>query len=255
MTIKFLNLNILKGKFLDKIIAFLTQNDFDILNLQEVTGGSFSFNNVDCFRQIISTTQYAGIKSIDFGLAGDTSSYFGNAIFFKKNLNLKNQTLVRYDPYKELRSIYPRDSRRWATVPLSALAITLEKENKSFEIVNTHNPWSLSPNDTIRKISAGKKLADFIRILKTKFILSGDFNVDNDSKVIKSLGQLAKNVCLENGINNTLNPRIHHARDLFPPGVAVDFLFVERSIRVKKFEVLDELDLSDHLGISSELEI
>lgn len=254
MTVKFLQLNILKGRFSQNIIEFVKKNDFDILNLQEVTGGELSYNNIACFSLLKNSLAYDGVLASDFKLKA-TKSYFGNAVLFKKKLRLQQKEIIRYCPYRELSQIYPADSPFWANIPRSALSVTLQREGKSFTSIATHISWSITPKDTPEKLRDGKILYNYLKKLQRPFILSGDFNVDDSSKIVADLNTVARNLCLENNVNNTLNPRVHHARELFPPGLGVDFVYVEKSVRVKRFEVVENEDLSDHFAIVCEFEV
>ena len=67
---------------------------------------------------------------------------------------------------------------------------------------------------------------------------------------------MATNLIVKNKVTNTLNPRVHYARKkLFPPGLAVDYIYISKHFKQKKFKVLKNLDLSDHFGLESELEL
>jgi len=59
MTIKFLQLNICMGMFLDRVINLIKVNDIDIVNLQEVSGGKISKKQeLDCFKDLKRSLDY-----------------------------------------------------------------------------------------------------------------------------------------------------------------------------------------------------
>jgi endonuclease/exonuclease/phosphatase family metal-dependent hydrolase len=47
----------------------------------------------------------------------------------------------------------------------------------------------------------------------------------------------------------------HAAKQLFPPGLGVDFAFVSKNISVTDFHLVDTPDLSDHLGLSLTIDV
>ncbi len=97
-------------------------------------------------------------------------------------------------------------------------------------------------------------MVDYLKQVQPPFILTGDFNVRPDTQLIKNFDTLARNLTSEHKITNTLNAQTHRAVEIFPPGIAVDYIYITDDIKVNKFEVIAET-LSDHLGLQAELEI
>lgn len=87
-----------------------------------------------------------------------------------------------------------------------------------------------------------------MKTVSSPWILSGDFNVIADTMVIRSLNEIGRNLASEIGYPNTLNARTHKANHLFPPGLAVDYVYVNRDLDVTSFQLIDTPDLSDHFG-------
>lgn len=249
MTIKFLDLNILKGFRLKQVINFIKNENFDIIQLQEVTGGKFSNeNNVDCFELISNNlTEYQGERGISLTLTNDQKSYFSNATFFKQNIKLITKELIVFKKSQILD--FPRQVK-FEDYARNALCLILKIKNQNYCFINTHQAWSISPDDTKEKIRQGEILIKYIQNLQIPFILSGDFNVDNRSQIINRLNKISSNITLLNKVTNTLNPQVHRAKHLFPPGLVVDFIFTSTSIKVNQFNIYDQLDLSDHFGQS-----
>lgn len=268
---KLLQLNLFQGKFLDRIIDLVKREDFDILTFQEVTGGKFSkggINNyldikfinkmvnpktigIDCFKELKKNMGYKGELCVNERFVNDNSSYHGNATFYK-NFNLLSKKDIRMKPYQEFKSmdeINPAFSSRSATV------LQLERNNKTITVINLHLAWGPTPFDEPYKLEQAEKLFEFVKSLKAPYILSGDFNLDPSSQVISWFEKIARNLSKENKLTNTLNPRVHSVSKLFPPGLAVDYMFTSREIKVKSFKLITEPDLSDHFGLLLEFEI
>ncbi len=248
MKLKIFQLNIEKGRFLKDVIIFVNKNNFDILHLQEVSGGIHTYNNIDCYKELQnSLPDYSGELSIAHKLINDSDSYMGNATFVKKPLIILEKEDVRS---KKQILISVDESKKWAEVPRTALILKIKSPNSAFLYsINAHFPWSPTPIDTEHKTLLGKKIIDKINTLSAPFILTGDFNSTSDTQLIKMFDQIGKNLTTENHITNTLNPHTHREQQLFPPGLAVDFIFTGKSLPVAGFKVINSPDLSDHYGL------
>jgi len=251
MTIKFLQLNIFKGTYLDEIINFVKKGDFDILQFQEVAGGPLSFNKIDCFQQLKTALNYQGELTACWRLKSDPTSYFGNATLIKQSFKITKKEVVWFKAYREVESA---KKRRIKDDPRCALAVKIQINQQFLWFVNTHLAWGPTPEDKPYKLIQGQKLGQFIKNLSEPFILSGDFNVPPSSAIIACLNKIGRNLVVEQGIINTLNPRIHRVKELFPQGLAVDFVFTHPSLKVSNFKVTTA-NLSDHYGLSLQIEV
>lgn len=252
MFIKLLQLNIYKGKFLDQVIDFVKKNNIDILNFQEVTSGNLSFDNINCFNAIKTRLEVQGNIVVCCRQTGQTDAYLGNATFYKKNFRVLKKEIIWLKNYQEIADF---KTRRIQDDPRSALSLLFGKEDKTIQIINTHLAWGPDPKDRKYKLNQAEKLYKYVQGLSIPFILTGDFNVTPDSKIVSWFNTLGRNLTVENQITNTLNPHTHKARELFPQGWAVDYIFIHKSIKVKSFRIVDEIDLSDHFGLLVEFEI
>lgn len=267
MPIKLLQLNIFQGKLLPAVLEYIKQSQFDILQLQEVSGGSFSKGGlwtgpratltesnpetigIDCFQIMKEELGYEGIMNKTIVRRSDAKSYIGNATFFKPSVPLKAAKELFLKPYVETdEHIDAQDA------PRAALMTTFLLNNKEVTFINCHLAWGPTPEDEPYKIDQAKILIDYIKSLKTSFVLTGDFNVTADSQIVKWMNEIGRNLNLENNITNTLNPDIHAAKVLFPKGLAVDYAFASKQILVSDFHVVDKPNLSDHFGLSLTLD-
>jgi len=245
MILKIFNLNIEGGRFINNIVDFLKKNDFDVLNFQEIS--------TNCFETIKKALSFQAEEAVCWRLINEPQNYLSNAIFYKKSITLIKKEIIVLRQYKE---ITPDERKDWAKLPRNALALTFEIKNKRFVDINTHLSWSPNSNDSEEKIKQGKILLDYLQNLSLPFVLSGDFNSNPKTITTSQLEKVARNLTKENNITNTLNPRIHRDKEiLFPPGVSCDYIFVDKSTKVKSFKLVDQPDLADHFGLAVEIEI
>lgn len=247
-----LQLNIQKGHFLPEIIQYVKAHSFDVLTLQEVTGGTFSKNDDGTFALLKDKLGYKGEMIVDLIDQARKENYFGSAILFSPSIILLNKREIRPSPLTHV-EIKMQDD--WKKVVRSALSLTLQKDNVLFETVTTHGAWSNSPYDTPEKIKQAEVISAHLQTLTVPFVFAADLNVVSETAVIQLYEKSAVNLTKKNMITNTLNPKTHYIPDLFPAGLAVDFVFTSPEIRVKEFALVDSPDLSDHYGLRARLEI
>ncbi len=250
MVYKLLQLNIYKGFLLEKVIEFINKNRFDIVCLQEVSGGIATFGQKDCYKKLVEKLNMGSDLSVTWRYKNEPDSYFGNAIFYKRALKVKNKKIIWLKDYQEVEF----GKENWAKVPRSALSLDFKLEGKIVTVVTTHLTRGPSSVDKPYKTKQANILLGYLKTLKNPFILTGDFNLNPQTQTVNSFSQLAQNLIATHKITNTLNPRTHRIKELFPKGVAVDYIFVSEGIRVVDFG-LANADLSDHLGLSLTFEV
>jgi endonuclease/exonuclease/phosphatase family metal-dependent hydrolase len=246
VSIKLFQLNIEEGKLYENIVSFVKKNDFDILHFQEVTGGEHNERGVEIFSVLEQQLGYVGKQSVYWRLKQDRDTYMSNATFYKASLPFVSYHEEFLKPYQELTREEMNDYTAHAT---SAIDVVFHFAGKNIHFINTHLVWGPTPEDKPYKLEQGKKLFEYVKRLKEPFVLSGDFNVTPDSQIVRWVSELGVNHVVKHGISNTLNPNLHRVKHLFPAGLAVDFLFTEKSLTVSDFALVDTPDLSDHLGL------
>jgi len=255
MTLSILQLNSNADNFWDRLIPFLTSQDFDIINLQEVAGKDTLAGNINATRncfvvlQTILAPKYKGELAIADRFTSSQSSYLGNAIFYKKEFSLVKKDIL---PLHQRPTPFPSDAKTFEDAGRNILHLRLQVTDAIISFLNIHAAWAKTSQEESHQTKQGEILLHYLKKVPHPFVFSGDFNLDPQQPTIQKLNQLARNLTAENQITNTLNPRTHRAQELFPKGVAVDYIFVSRDIEVKKFKVLEE-DLSDHLGLTAEI--
>jgi len=259
MQISLLQLNINADNFWDQLIPYLTKNDFDILQLQEVAGKETRSSNLntkrDCYVQLqkILGEKYHSELAIAQRYTSSPNSYIGNATFYKKAFTLiKKQNIFLY----QRATPFPSDVAHFEEAGRVVLHLTLEKNNTKFSLLNAHCAWAKTPKEEPNQTEQGEILVNYLKNVSSPFVLSGDFNLDPNQPTIQKITALARNLTTENNVVNTLNSRTHVIKHLLTAGltIAVDYIFVSPDITVKKFEVIEE-DISDHLGLKTILEM
>ena len=273
MTLKILQLNIWQGAFIDRIVDFVKKEDFDVLHFQEVTGGKLSRGGSNRYVHKKSflpaqNPENIGIDSLKFlqkalsdyadfsvptwKITGDKNSYHGIATFVKKEVSVKKMETIWMKEFTELpnQTAIPIEQ-----FPRAAISLEIKIDSQTMYLINTHLAWSPDDRDNEIKITQSKMLYEYIQNLGKPVILTGDFNVSPDTKTASQFEEFGENLTRKNGITNTLNPRTHNAKQLFPKGLAVDFIFIPHAFEIKKFRLIDDIDLSDHFGLVVEVEI
>lgn len=250
MKISLLQLNIEEGRFKERIYEYVRKYDFDILHLQEVTSGEHNKRGIENFSDIKQSLDYEGIQSVYWRLKDDPNSYMSNAIFYKKSLPFESYREVFLKPYAELTREEMAD---YPSHPTSLLDAVFSFSGKKVHCITTHLVWGPTPVDEQYKLEQGKILYEYIKQLDEQFVLSGDFNVTPDSQIVAWIDELGINHVKREHITNTLNPNTHRAHQLFPKGLAVDFLYTHPSLQISNFRLVDSPDLSDHFGLAIDL--
>lgn len=258
MLLSILQLNINADNYWSRLIPFLKSHDFDIINLQEIAGKDSFCGNIQCVRDCyeelkqVLGDKYKSELAISQRFTSSLSSYMANGTFFKNNIELLEKNIITLF---ERTTPFPEDLDHFEEAGRNCLYLKLKITDKTISIINAHLAWAPTTKEEKHQTQQGEILLDYVKKLESSFVITGDFNLDPDQPLIQKLNSFARNLITENNITSTLNERKHRAKMLFPPGAAVDYIFVSNDIKVNEFEVLDKEDLSDHLGLIAEIEI
>ncbi|MEK7065374.1 MAG: endonuclease/exonuclease/phosphatase family protein [Patescibacteria group bacterium] len=252
MTIKLLQLNIEHGKRIETIVDYIRSGSFDIVCLQEVTSGKFSPMGINTYEVLRNKTELDGQLAPYVGFRGDVSSFFANATLWKRSYSLISSQVIWLKRYEEMTSVQ-MDFRK---SPRSALAILFAIGEKKLMVVNTHLAWGPTPDDRVYQKNQAEKLYQWIKTHRQDpFVLTGDFNLNPHTFTVGRLSSLGNNLTKRFKITNTLNPRTHRVKALFPSGLPVDYIIADERLTIKKFFVEEKVDLSDHLGLIVEFSL
>ena len=254
MKLKMIQINIYRGKFLDKLVDFLLAEKPDVVTMQEVSGGKVNFwhdKEVDTFEYLKDALGMDGIIVPIYRLVGDPVSYEGNAVLVRgKNIDINTVWFKAYQEYAQVP--WEKEGPEMSRNVLDAI---VDFGGTPIHVLATHGAWTKDRVDTSEKVRQAKMLADYIVSLGNEpFILGGDFNMEPGSEVIRTIDAVARNAVYGSGIKNTINLRTHRAAKIFGNGKLVDFIYTSPHFRVERIDA-PEVDVSDHLPVRAALEL
>ena len=253
--IKFIQINIYKGKFLDDLVDFLKKENPDFISMQEVTTNGFNLfanKNVSLFELLGKRLQMYGVFNGDLRLKGDKSSVFGNAVFGKyKIVGKKVVTLKTFRPLaiEELDSGDSGEVRE--QIHRHLLDAQVIAGGRRVHIMSWHGAWTAPPQDTSETLRQAGIVADYLKNLDSPFILGCDANNVAESKTIGTISKVAINLMVGSGISQTTHPTKHK---IAPRGFLVDYIFTSNHFKLLRLQV-PEILVSDHLPVVAELEV
>lgn len=253
--LKFIQVNIYKGKYLDELLEFLKREDADIIAMQEVTIGGFNFyykdKNANLFEILKKEIGVHAIYHGDLKLKGHPGSFLGNAVFSKfKIVDHQVVVLKKFKPVTldELDGKGANIIRR--QIDRHLLDATLDVDGRTIHAISVHGAWTAPPIDTEENLRQARLIVNHLNSLGNRpFIIGGDLNMPPNTHVIEMISKVARNLMLDSGVVGTLNPRVH---EIAPRNFMVDYIFVSNHFKVKFLKV-PEVDVSDHLPVVAQL--
>ena len=91
--IKFIQVNIYRGRYLLELTKFLRNENPDIITMQEVSGGKFNLNSdksLNLFEFFRKQLKLNGVYCGDLKLINSKNSSMGNAVFSKFKIVMPN---------------------------------------------------------------------------------------------------------------------------------------------------------------------
>lgn len=254
MNIKFIQINIYKGKYLDTLVEFLKKELPDFVSLQEVATGGFSLvsdKGINVFDYLKRELAMKGSFHGDLKLKGSYDSFFGNAVLGRaKVVETKVLSLKTFRPVTIVELDGDSGSAR-ELIDRHLLDVTFELNTNNIHILSWHGAWVAPPRDTPETLRQSKLVSQYIADLKEPFILGCDSNNLMTSQTVKNIGKLSQNLLAGTNITSSLHPTNHK---IAPTGYLVDFVFASKHFRLKKVEV-PQVTISDHLPIVAELSL
>ncbi len=250
--VKFLTLNTWYGGILfDPLIDFLQKENADVLNLQEVYDGKDP-SLEKRFRCLDILTKELGYSFFSFTPSFiDTSSGqdlpWGNVILSKYPLQEKETIFFKGSPDR----FNLKDTSPWR-FPRNIQHVQVQiSKDTLLNVFNTHGIWGKDAKDNKNRLSMSKIICEQIKN-KQHVILSGDFNVDQNTKTIENIEQHLINV-FKNELKTTFNIKQKGTKAGFAKSV-VDMVFVSKDIRVTQHSCPD-VNISDHLPLMCVFEV
>lgn len=245
------------GKLWEPLVAFLRQEQPDILAVQEV----FLNPSPDAPKQerTVESLQaeihlpYASFAPAFLNIHAGREMEKGNAVLSKFPVTA-GPTLFYDEPYG------PTDDsgevgQDYSHIPrnLQHVKILLPGDDSAARqvfVFNTQGIWGTDGKDTPRRLSMGEKILTAVQGC-TPAIVCGDFNVDQKSETMRRLSESLHNVF---GEERTTSFQLEYKSDPGYTTAVVDFLFTTPDIRVVASSSPQAM-ISDHLPLVMSFEV
>jgi exonuclease III len=246
--IKVISLNTWRGKLFDELIEFIREKSYE--------------KGVFCFQEIFSSEHnilYKGFSRLnlleelkevlfDFdcyfapthgSVYEDASFTYGNAIFVRKSLDvIEHSYFFTYGFFNSrIEGATSNDSRNFQ-------CIKLRVDDEDYTICNFHGVWirGFGKEDNEERILQSETIKSFLRDIKGKKIICGDFNLLPDTMSIKLLEEDLINLIKVYDVETTRSS--FYTRD----AKFADYVFVSSEVEIVDFNVLED-EVSDHLPL------
>ena len=203
-----------------EIISYLVDNKIDILNLQEV------YSKLD--------------KDLSKDIDSLNYTMFGKYRFFLKRIlnriNEKTPIITKYNVINNKTYNLPFLP---STLKRVMTKVEVEIDGKLVSIYNTHLDYML---DITRKRQL-KRILKILRNDNNPIILTGDFNLKNNSEIFNNFVKEMKKLNI-NHIDvgdNTWKPSKYHR--------AIDHIFLSDNFKLNSKKIVKNIDISDHYPI------
>jgi endonuclease/exonuclease/phosphatase family metal-dependent hydrolase len=247
MSIKAVSVNLwLGGILLEGIVDFLTQQDADIVLLQEVYDGTDSelpeqYRSIEALQKRLTYSYVDFVADfLDFDRTNGKARR-GNAIFSKFPITERDAVFFN-SPYSETYHDVPGN---YHNCPRDLQHVTVSTPEGSLHVFNIQGAWDLD-GDNYGPLR--KQMSDaIIKAVtgKAHVVLGGDTNARPTNQAIRRLDKYLVNV-YGNERQTSFNMRRKEN-----PGYAtsvVDMFLVSRDVQVLSHECPD-IDISDHLPL------
>jgi endonuclease/exonuclease/phosphatase family metal-dependent hydrolase len=245
MKFKLLNLNLWNGgKFFDRIVAFIRQEDPQIINFQEAYNGQgptlpAHLRSLTELRSQLNF-KYSFFSPAFLDVIPEGKIDQGNLILSR--YPIVSQEAIFYDfPYQE-RLVH--NIEQYIKTPRNLQQASIDLGDSRLNVFNTQGVWGTDGLDNIKRLEMGRLIARIVRGKKPA-ILTGDFNIRPNTKTISLIEQSMINL-FKNELITSFNMR-HKSDGGFADSV-VDMVFVSPDIQVTE-HYCPQVDISDHLPL------
>ena len=253
MKLKFIQVNIYKGKYFSDLVGFLTKEDPDFISMQEVTTNGFNLcedKSISLFEVLKDKLKMYGVYNGDLQLVRDPTSVFGSAVFSKYKITSKNVVILKkFRPVtiSELDGVSGQIRKR---IDRHLLDATIDIEGLIIHIMSWHGAWTAPPADNSETLRQAKIVADYLKNLDGPFILGCDANNIPESKTVGLINNVCVNLMIGQNVSQTTHPKVHK---IAPRGYLVDYVFTSKHFSLKSL-LAEQVLVSDHLPVVCELE-
>lgn len=244
MKIKLININVWwGGKHLwNNLVDYLKKEQPDIVIMQEAFD-STEINVPEYLKTTESLKQILGFPYSEYGEElvldnGDLNCSMGNAMLSKFELSNKHVEFIHRDGTAR---VDDRDRSTIENFPRNILHCQTNINGTTYNLMGTHGVWAPDKTETPFQKESGKKIAGYIAG-KENIILTGDFNVNENTETINLISEQLNNIFKGERVSS------FNMKQKTNPGYAtgvVDFIFTSPNIKILEHRTAEE-DVSDH---------
>lgn len=259
MKLKILQLNIwFGGKNREQLLRFIDKHNFDLLIFQEVYKPQPQFSDPR-YRLLTDLKELHEYHFIDFAPNFFMLSSVEDEVV---NTDLGTAILSKYPILKSTNTFYLGeysviDAKKlngdYSKLPRTIQHVAVDINGNTLNVVTTHGIWGFDDKDNPARLSMSKAIIDAVMNFKN-VVLSGDLNVDQNTKTISEIERHLHNP-FKNKLTSTFNMKYKSSIQGTFNSSVVDFLFVSPGVRVISAETTGDADISDHIGLMCEIEV
>jgi endonuclease/exonuclease/phosphatase family metal-dependent hydrolase len=249
---KLIQLNVWQGRLIKDVVAFIKEEQPDILCAQEVLDckGTIPVPN-EMFESLARIKEAGDFPYVFFAptfsaeAAGTIYSY-GNAILSRHPLQ-DQRTIFTNGEYTALMTDknYQNNTRNMQ------IARVVTDDAKQYTIVNHHAHWELSDLGSVMSIEKMEVVAEHLRDLPKPIIFAGDLNIRGASPAMAPINELLEDLTTSHHIATTLSRLSPISRT---KSVPCDHVCISKDVHVVKYTASDVL-VSDHLALVCEFSL
>lgn len=252
--LKFIQINIYKGKYLEALVDFLKREDPDIITMEEVSAGAvnlYADKSANLFEILKEKLGYRGVFHSDVEISDNPGASFGNAVFSR--WPILDSKIVVLNTFRPMTLVeFSSDPAIWASIARHMLDVVCQVGGVKIHVISGHGRRIAPPVDNPESTRQANLMADHLRSLGNEpFILGGDFNMPPETSAITIVSKAANNLMQDLRIKQTLNPAVHELGD---KGYLVDYIFTSKHFKLESLAV-PQVTVSDHLPLIAQLEL
>jgi len=122
--------------------------------------------------------------------------------------------------------------------------IEFKKEGKNITVMNVHGLWNgKGKGDSEERLKQSDAILDFVKGLKTPYVLCGDFNLRPDTQSLKKFKEFGMRDLIEEYNITSTRTSLYGKEEGY-----ADYAFISEGIEVRDFKVLPD-EVSDHAAL------
>src|SRR3990167_5259917 len=166
--IKFVQINIYKGQYLEALTGFLKDQNPDFISMQEVTAGELNLcdENLDLFEYFKKELNLNGVVDKVTKPTDSKDGYLGNAVFSKFEISDSEVLVLKTFEGLTLAKIEMVDNFPLFSRHLISAECTVY--GRKVSAISWHGAWTAPPTDTDETLRQAKEVAAFLKNLDRK---------------------------------------------------------------------------------------